>query len=528
MIVNLFGFFIDWMITRRWRQIILLLAPPLISLVCVLVTGTWGALLNKDVLASKYLAIGERELRDTDEDWAFDLSFLTNDENASSSGDDSEPEKKSSRVSRYTTALFQRALQLQGDNLRTTFVIGSILGQQGALANAIATMKKIAPDDGVGYAPAHAWIANLMLMQKPFPKEQEQVLRHHLSLGTKWDHAPASLFVAESQLALNDNNPTAAIDWLRKAGEKQPELKIELFRLAVKLENESLAKQTAETLLPRLLSHTTDGTATAADLIDLADIQFYLKNDDAARGALEEGLKSNTLSESDRLILRRALSDFYRLQFIQSLQVKPDSWTADIRLLDQAMRSDPTNPLVAEEVAKLARIGGNKPPDELIAKLNDFLAQGTATPVTHAWMAEAYILRTEFPKAIEHLETLLQRMPEAAHSHNNLAYAIALSQPERMEEALKHAQTAVTINPRNADFHDTLGFILLKLDRKRDAITEIEIAIELNPQRADYHERAAEAYRLLGDEQTAQSHMNIVQKLTSPPSTSEEKEKPKP
>ena len=35
------------------------------------------------------------------------------------------------------------------------------------------------------------------------------------------------------------------------------------------------------------------------------------------------------------------------------------------------------------------------------------LAKGAATPVTHNWLAEAYLLREDYPNAITHLKSVV-------------------------------------------------------------------------------------------------------------------------
>ncbi len=507
--INFFGFFLDWLITRNWRPIFMLLAVPAIMVVTLFIMGIWGSLMDETALAEKYLAIGERELGDAGKDWAFDLRALNND----LAEDTSEKDPKNT-IPRFTEAVFQRIKQLQGDNPRATYVIGAIMGQKGAIANAIYLMKSIAPDNREGYLPAHAWLANLMLLQQPFPKDQLPKLRHHLALGTQWDSAPAHLLAAEvQQLRVSERNEAAALELLRTAAEKQPDSEA-IFRLAVQMNNTRIAEETAAKVLPRLLDLIKEGTATTADRIALADVLYFRRDFDAARGALEEGLKVPGISDTEIKELSRALSDFYRLRFSESLKVSTESWSADVGLLDQAMRIDPTNPRIAEEVAKLARIGGDSPPDALIKQLNEFLAQGNATPLTHAWIAEAYILRNELPKAMEHLRNVITRMPNSGDAHNNLAYAMALSQPkEQLGEALEHAQAAVSINPSSADFHDTLGFVLMKLGRVREAITEFEVAIQIDPKNISFHERVVEAYTVIGVKEMVDAHLDTIKKL---------------
>ncbi len=503
MIVGLFGLFIDWYLSRAWLRIGLFLGLPILLILTMLGLTIGGSVLDENHLAEEYLRIGERELQDADQDWAYTTTIFTSNSEL--------PEK--AKIGRFTESMFRRALELQGNNDRTQFVTAAILAQRGLLAQAIPIMRRLAPDNEKGYLPAHAWLANLMLSRGQLAKDQVKVLNHHLQLGIKLPNAPARLLTAATQIALSQSDQDKAIELLKQSAEKQPEYEAELLRLAIKLGNERVATQTADKALPRLLALVKEGKATPEDRIALADVLLYSNKADAARGALEEGLKSDSYSDEEKEKLTRALSEFYRIQFNKTLTFAPNSWSADIRLLDAAMRTDPTNPNVAEDVAKLARIGGDNPPDELIRQLNEFLAKGVATPTTHAWLAETYILRTDYTKAIEHLQNVITRMPNNAQAHNNLAYAIALSDPTKLDVARKHAETAVQISPADGEFHDTLGFILMQQSDFRGAISEFEIAIERLPQRADLHEHAAEAYEKNGGQQLAEAHRKIAAEL---------------
>lgn len=501
MVISFFGLIIDWLITRDWRRVAIAVVPfALLS--TVLVLSVLGRTKNKENLANEYLAAGEIELQNANQDWEFTL------------GTGGAHVADSQGQARYAEALFRRALDLQSNNKRTRFVVGAMLGNRGAIPQALAYMTSIAPESGAGYPPAHAWIANLML-QSQLSDAEMPILKHHVDVAVKWDQAPANILVAATQFALQAKDNVRAIDMLRQSAERSPEMEGDLFRFAIRTDNKMVAEQTAEKALPRLLDMISTGTATASDRVTLADILFYRGEIQTARAALEEGLKVEGITPEDTAKLKRALSELYRLRFAQTLKASAETWSADIRLLDQAMRIDPTNPNVAEQVAMLARIGGAKPPDELIKQLNDFLGEGTATPVTHAWIAEAHILRKEYPIAIKHLEDVLVRMPDSAQSHNNLAYAIALSDPSKMEEALKHALEAVKGGPRVADYHDTLGFIYFQMNRIAEAISELEIAVELQPGRPDFHERLASAYEKQGTSEMATIHRQLAAKYTA-------------
>ncbi len=503
--LGLFGFLLDWLITRDWRHVAWLLCVG-VPAATLMMLSAWGGSLNRDQLASRYLNQGELELKGADHAWAISGDL-----------DDSPPQSEQVAISRFAEALFRRARELQSSNSKAAFVVGVILGQQGAMAQALSIMQDLAPDDRVGYPPAHAWIANLMLSQMISSSSnlRDSKFKHHVINGVEWQHAPDSLVAEAARFALETNDSEKAIELLAKSAEKQPGFEADLFRVALSGGNQRVAEQTAEKALPRLLKAVQDGSATTAERMFLADMLYYRQEFDAAQAALEEGLKQPDLSDEARRQLSRSLSEFFRLRYLSSLNVSADNWAADIQMLDRAMRADPSNDMIAEEVAKLARIGGDNPPDALVRQLQDYLAKGAATSLTHNWLAEAYLLREDFPNAITHLKSVIARSPEYVRAQNNLAYALALNSPDRLDEALGRAQKAVELAPEQADFHDTLGYILSELNRVNEAIPEFEMAIELSPGRVDLHERLANAYEKLGDRELAAAHRRVIEQLTA-------------
>jgi tetratricopeptide (TPR) repeat protein len=211
--------------------------------------------------------------------------------------------------------------------------------------------------------------------------------------------------------------------------------------------------------------------------------------------------------------LTRGLSEVFRLRYLISLKQDGSSWTGDLQMLDTAMRTDPTNPMVGEEIAKLARLNGSSPGDELIKKLQQFLAEGKATAATHAWIAELYLIRRSYAQALPYLEQVVNRLPNSAQYLNNLAYVLAEIAPDRRQDALAYAQRAVQLDPSSADYYDTLAKVLAGLNRPTEAITALESAIERQPGRKDFHEGITSLYEVSGNLPMAEQHRIIVKRI---------------
>lgn len=96
---------------------------------------------------------------------------------------------------------------------------------------------------------------------------------------------------------------------------------------------------------------------------------------------------------------------------------------------------------------------------------------------------------------------------------NNLAYILDELAPERREEALKLAQRAVQVEPRSADYFDTLAKVLTSLNRRTEAITALESAIERQPARKEFHIGIVALYEATGNLPMAEQHRAVIRSI---------------
>ncbi len=105
--------------------------------------------------------------------------------------------------------------------------------------------------------------------------------------------------------------------------------------------------------------------------------------------------------------------------------------------------------------------------------------------------------RTSRPAASDSVYTLaLNVHPDHATVLNNYAFNLAV-RGERFEEALRYAQRAVELDPANAAYLDTLGWVYYKMGRLDDAEEWIRKSIGTG-------QASAAAYEHLGDIQVKQ------------------------
>ncbi len=426
-------------------------------------------------------------------------------------------------ITSFAESLFRRA-QLLAPSDRSQFVVAVALAQRGALGQAKAMLAKIAPEKGHGYVPAHAMLAQLLifeLQRQPAPKSRElaEELMHHAEQSKQWDRVPRPILLAASDLNVMVDNLPGAFQLLTIAAERFPEDNFALAQLAKHMHDEDNfgdARGTAEGLLKSELDADPNNT-----FVRLRLAQLYAMDEDLDRA---EHVLLDVPEQERNAELKRMLSNIYVTRCKLSLTEGNGKFSVDYQFLLDALHVDSSNPLIDQEVARLLRMQGPRPPQELITHLLESLAAGTVSAPTHAYIAEVYLMRPDFAKAIPHLEKVVERSPNATEYLNNLAYCLAELHPERCEEALGFSLRAIELSKQKprSDYYDTLSYVLSRLDRHLEAVTAIESAIELDPNRHEYHTRAAAEYRHLNNESMATAHERRAQQLQEAPPVAEE------
>ncbi len=526
LLVSSAGFVYDWKVTRKWRRILLYLLPA-IMLGCLALAVAAGSWLDRGLLAQRYVEIGNVQFADWEQAWApaaGDGSVLGTKATSEVFSVDSAREGSALntvevKVSPFAEALFRR-VQLLSPCDRSQFVIATTLAQRGALEQAKRMLAKIAPASGHGYVPAHAMLAQLLtyeLQAQPAPPNRElaEELMHHADESKRWERVPRSVLLAASDLNAMFGNLPAALELLTIAAQRHAGDNFALARLAQHMNNDRVfndARDKAEESLKTALSADENDTAARVRLA-----QLYAMGGDFDRA--EHVVQA--IPEHDRPSeLQRVLSNIYLARYDSSLEMKDNQISVNSNLLDAALRADPTNPLIAQAVAKLVRLQGPRPSEALIAHLLEQLAAGSATAFTHVYISELYLARMDFAKAIPHLEQAVKRLPKASECLNNLAYCLAELHPERCEEALAYSLRAIELSKQTprSDYYDTLSYVFSRLDRHLEAVTAIENAIQLDPNRHEYHARAAAEYRHLDNESLAIVHEGLAKRLQETPS----------
>ncbi len=110
----------------------------------------------------------------------------------------------------------------------------------------------------------------------------------------------------------------------------------------------------------------------------------------------------------------------------------------------------------------------------------DSMQADVLTPRFHFWFGVALDQTKQTDLAVEQFETCIRLDSGHADALNYLAYLWAV-RATRLDEALRHIQSALALDPDNAAYLDTLGWIYFQQGRYEEALDLLQQADALRP-----------------------------------------------
>ena len=119
-----------------------------------------------------------------------------------------------------------------------------------------------------------------------------------------------------------------------------------------------------------------------------------------------------------------------------------------------------------------------------------------------AGLAVIYEDQKRFAQCDSIYETGIKRLPKSAMLLNNYAYSLS-ERGKDLQKAFKLAQKAIQLEPNNAAYLDTYGWVLYKLGKYKQAAEYIKKSIELRANSAVVIEHLGDVYKAMGDNEKA-------------------------
>jgi tetratricopeptide (TPR) repeat protein len=113
--------------------------------------------------------------------------------------------------------------------------------------------------------------------------------------------------------------------------------------------------------------------------------------------------------------------------------------------------------------------------DDAAGRLQKILSLNSGNTTARLWLAHVEETKGKHDQAMQHYGAVVAADPGNAEALNNLAF-LKSEFAKQPDEALKYAQKAKELQPGNASFSDTLGWILYRKGLYPSAVTELERA----------------------------------------------------
>jgi tetratricopeptide (TPR) repeat protein len=124
------------------------------------------------------------------------------------------------------------------------------------------------------------------------------------------------------------------------------------------------------------------------------------------------------------------------------------------------------------------------------------------------------VIEQELPESEEWLEQVLDEFPEDVGAQNDLGYLWA-DAGKHLDIAHRMIQVAVSAEPKNTAYRDSLGWVLFRLGRYPEAVAELRAAAAAAPEEPDptILDHLAEALLKAGDQAGAAEQWNRAAEL---------------
>jgi len=176
-----------------------------------------------------------------------------------------------------------------------------------------------------------------------------------------------------------------------------------------------------------------------------------------------------------------------------------DRWQEAAGMLEKALRSDPTNPLIYKDLEACYENSRQFDRMEKICLLA--IENKAAGDGTYANLGEICVRRGDLRRATEHMETAARMNPANLDNLNNLATAyLHLGQLAEAERALK---AALAQDARNAMAHNMYGILEIQRSQPTLAREQFELAIKSDSSLAEPYMNLGLIAQNAGDSQAA-------------------------
>jgi tetratricopeptide (TPR) repeat protein len=262
------------------------------------------------------------------------------------------------------------------------------------------------------------------------------------------------------------------------------------------------------------------------EIFDLTFNQFKSEYQCLVQLSFVANHQNNYVRQEEMLKLALDLykSDLLVWQFLLENQKQQRKWNDLVKYANEALELYPTD----AEVYYYAGLGYLKLQDytkslELLSTGRDLVIENPELlSQFYSSLGSVYFKTDNWTECQNSFEQALIQNPDNATGLNNYAYYLALKKVQ-LDKALGIIQYAVSMQPNNAIYLDTFGFVLFQKKQYQNALVQLEIAVGIMQTDQEIWEHLGDTYFMLGNEGKALECWNKA--LTLNPTHSKLKEK---
>jgi tetratricopeptide (TPR) repeat protein len=413
------------------------------------------------------------------------------------------------QVGDYVSAMecYQRLAQLGVDDPELRYRLALTEFGLGRQDRAVKMMAELASIERPGYVPAHVWWARryLVLSSQTQSLEALTYAEQHLRWALQQKTEDLESHALLGQLCIASDRGAEAIQHLRLVVDVHPELRLQLARAyqltGRKQQAESEARSAMAHFRQLLESHKDNHAAR----LECARIAQFLEDYPQATSLLREGLARSNIPA-----FRSALATAFAAWAAFLGQQPAQESNELLQTIVEGLRYDATHEGLLHSLLAFAQ-RDREATDRALAASQSIMADGARGPAWPLLLAIRAHRQGQLTEARAYYEQVHQTAPNVSVVSNNLAWLLAHNEPLDLPRALQLIDDAVSRWPHNADYRDTRGHVLMRMEHWNEALAELEIVRFARPNDPNLRLALAEVYDRLGMHELANIERNIVQ-----------------
>lgn len=394
----------------------------------------------------------------------------------------------------------ERVLQLRGKDNEVIFELCKVARQRQDVEGYLTLLAQLAPDDEIGYGPAHLERAQYFL-ERP-NRTADDVLNGEQQILFAYQVFPEN---AEVRRLLGDfyislGQWKQAEEHLEYASKTLPGSLLTYAQVLAVLDKKDFAKQIATRSLNHHVEILEKNPGSKESRLGKAEAENFLELFPASIATLELGKSI----ESDPI---------YDIAMAKVLINWSDSLPSDTNeqkmtkfaLLDKALKSNPSEPLVFDRVISLIKTDSNTA-SQIKSELEAAISNGKGAGMAHLILGTIEGEEGNAETAVTHLSMAYSIDSNSVIILNNLAWFLAHKQDPDLPRALRLVELVLSKWPNSAYVRDTRGQILLLMGEHERAFVDLQYALSELPNNADTHDSLGKIYEIRGLSSLASQH----------------------